>query len=371
MEELNEQLHQQMLGFDSYKRQQWEKQRKPYSVLFELTPCCNLNCIHCYLKDHHGESDYLPYNRVIEIIDILYNMGILFLTLTGGDVFTRKDFRDIYLYAKKKGFFVEIFTNGELISDELIEVFKIYPPLLVDISLYGSNEEIYEKITGKRNAFGRVINVCKKLKDNNIRVTLKTPILKQTISDIPNMQKLADDLGLIFSYSFEIIPTIDGDKSVQNYQLDSREMLQKEFSDFNKLSEAEKNNALLEDYISALEDGMEPPLFTCNIARNSFLVDYKGNICPCMKMRHKGQPLLKDNYKIIWKTYEEYGKMVATKNYKCSHCKARFQCSSCPAEMDALYGDYEHIDEEFCKIAHARYAFYDEHKSIGESLAHL
>lgn len=50
MEEINEKLHLQMLDFDKEKRTKWMKERKPFSVLFEVTPRCNMNCIHCYLK---------------------------------------------------------------------------------------------------------------------------------------------------------------------------------------------------------------------------------------------------------------------------------------------------------------------------------
>ena len=72
---------------------------------------------------------------------------MLFLTFTGGDVFVRKDFLDIYMYAKKKGFIIEIYTNGVLINDNIVEVFTKYPPLLVDISLYGSCEKTYYSVT--------------------------------------------------------------------------------------------------------------------------------------------------------------------------------------------------------------------------------
>ena len=79
----------------------------------------------------------------------------MFLTLTGGDIFTRKDFLDIYLYAKRKGFIIELYTNGALINDKIVEVFSKYPPLLVDISLYGSCEETYKKVTGVKGLLTR------------------------------------------------------------------------------------------------------------------------------------------------------------------------------------------------------------------------
>ncbi len=371
MEELNNQLHIEILNFDETRRSEWQKNRKPYSVLFELTPRCNMNCIHCYLKDHHINEEILSYDEVISIIDILYDKGILFLTLTGGDVFTRSDFLDIYMYAKKKGFFVEIFTNGELISDKDIDCFSKFPPLLIDISIYGTNEDKYYEITGRKGAFEKVINNCKKLKQANVRYSLKTPLLKQTVDEVAEMRRIANELGVVFAYSFELIPTIDGDMSVTDYQLDYETMLKKEFADFEKLTEAEKNVALGRDYIDYAENADRLPLFICNVARNSFLIDYRGKMCPCMKLRHRGMSINKDSFDMVWNEFAKFGKMKSSKNYRCSMCKARYQCSICPAEMDMLYGDFEYVDPKLCKVAFARYAYYDEGKSVDEALSIL
>lgn len=156
MVENNEKMYLELLDFDTDKKEKWVKQRLPYSVLFELTARCNMNCVHCYLQNVHDTKE-LSYDKIIEIIDILYEKGIVFLTFTGGEILLRKDFVDIYLYAKKKGFLVELFTNGYLFDDKIIDVLAEYPPLLVDISLYGASENTYRKVTGLQNAFARVI----------------------------------------------------------------------------------------------------------------------------------------------------------------------------------------------------------------------
>ena len=130
MKDPNNELHLNLLDFNITKRREWINNRKPFSVLFELTSGCNMNCIHCYLQNMHS-PEQLTYEQVLSIIDILYEKGILFLTFTGGEILTRSDFIDIYLYAKKKGFLVELFTNGYLFTDEIIDVLKKYPPLLI------------------------------------------------------------------------------------------------------------------------------------------------------------------------------------------------------------------------------------------------
>lgn len=104
------------MDFSESLKRQWTRNRLPYAVLLELTPRCNFNCVHCYLQDHHAE-DFLSKDDVIQMLDLLYDEGILFLTLTGGEVLTRKDFAEIYAYAKRKGFLMEVFTNADRGSD--------------------------------------------------------------------------------------------------------------------------------------------------------------------------------------------------------------------------------------------------------------
>lgn len=71
-----EKVQMQILDFATDKREIWEKNHQIYSVIIELTPKCNFNCVHCYLKGHHEDKE-LSYEQIIEIIDILYDKEVL------------------------------------------------------------------------------------------------------------------------------------------------------------------------------------------------------------------------------------------------------------------------------------------------------
>lgn len=365
MEEINEGLHLQLLDFDKEKRLEWMNERKPFSVLFELTPRCNMNCIHCYLQKSH-ECDELSYERIIEIIDILYEKGILFITFTGGEIFTRKDFLSIYIYAKKKGFLVELFTNGYLISDEIIDVFREYPPLLVDVSLYGADEQTYYKITGIKGAFERVLENCRKLKNAGIRVSLKTPVLKETLGQISKMKSIAEQIDIPFVYTFEICPTIDKDNAPRNHQVELKSILQYEFENhYEQIKNGMKNDdkKIFVDRFLNCEY-----VYRCNVALNSYVIDFKGYMCPCMKLRHKGKILTREEYDDNWDKFGVYSKLLASEKYVCKACDAAYYCDVCPAEMDFIYGDMEYREKKMCKIAQIRRDFYEKKITFEEAI---
>lgn len=346
----------QVLDFATGKRTEWERNHQLYSVIFEITPRCNFNCVHCYLHDHHSCSE-LSYAQIIEIIDILYEKEVLFLTFTGGDIFTRQDFMDIYRYAKSKGFIIELYTNGFLINDSIVQTFKELPPLLVDISLYGANDATYEKVTGIRGAFSRVMQNIKSLLDSDIRVSIKAPVLSLYYDELPQIKAIASELGIPFRTGFEIFPSIDNDHSVQNYMVPLAKSLTYEFSEHPAKSRAwgEEEDA---EYVDLLK---VRPLFRCKLGRASCVIDYEGRMCPCMSFRHAGTKLTRENFDEIWKSFSQYPKMKASEDYKCLRCEAYDYCDICPAMMEFVHGDREYIDNHFCKTAKARFAYYEKH----------
>lgn len=351
-----------ILNFNEDKRREWEDKKQPYSVHFELTPKCNMNCVHCYLQKHHHFKE-MSYERIIEILDILYNKGILFITFTGGEIFTRKDFLDIYMYAKKKGFLIELFTNGYSLSDQIIDTFKKYPPILIDISLYGACEETYFKVTGIKGAFNKVVENTKKLIEANVRVAYKSPIITLTLDEMDDMKALADDLGIDCRFSFEIITTIDKDDVTKQYEVPIPKMLEYEFKDY-YTHPKEVDERIKED----MDKPIDYHLFNCKIGRDGFLIDYNGKMCPCMKFRHKGKYITKDNFDEIWHRFKEYSKQKASHQFKCLSCDSRHSCDVCSAEMDFLYGDMESRPSHVCTIAKIRKAFYVDKLSLDEAL---
>lgn len=369
MSTISDNMKMKLLDFKNEKRRQWEKERKLYAVHFEITPRCNFSCVHCYLRDHHNEEQ-LSYDRIIEILDILYSKSILFITFTGGEIFSRQDFLEIYMYAKRKGFIIELFTNAYLITPQIIDTLAKYPPLLVDVSLYGSNDETYQRVTGIKGAFSRVVNNCRMLVEAGVRVALKSPVLTLTYNELSEMKQIGKQLGIPFRASFELIPTIDNDSSTKQYQVSSYQMLAYEFDDIisQKNTDIEREDRL---DIKPVNRQLVKPLFRCKVGLTSCIIDYNGFLCPCMKFKHRGAKLSADTFDNIWKEFGELASMHASSSYKCLTCDAYNYCDICPAEMESIFGDLEYIEKSFCRIAFARKCFYENNHDMDNALSSL
>ena len=340
--------------------------RFPYSALIELTPKCNMNCVHCYLQKHHQEYE-MSYEQIIEILNVLHNKGILFVTFTGGEIFTRKDFLDIYLYAKRKGFIIELFTNGTILTKSAIEVLEKFPPVLVDVSMYGACEETYQKVTGCSGMFDKVVAHCKDLVAHEIRVALRTPVLTYTLRELDAMKKIAKEIGAVFCTSFEISPTIEKDRISQQYQVKITEALKYEAKEFFERNQ-KTIDSIPESYLTRAKS---IPIFSCKMGKGALVIDYQGNMFPCMKFRQIGKKLTKENFDGLWKSYKKYYLLKTKKDNPCNNCDKRYYCEVCPAEMDFLYGNMEYRTDVMCKIANFRKNLYEGKLSLEQAIEDL
>jgi len=138
----------------------WEKirgKRFPGTSVLELTARCNNSCRHCYIsvsKDNReAEQKELSFEEVKAVADEAISLGAFWCLLTGGEPLLREDFPEIYLYLKKGGLLVSVFTNATLITEHHVRIFKTYPPRDIEISVYGVTEETYERITQRPGSF--------------------------------------------------------------------------------------------------------------------------------------------------------------------------------------------------------------------------
>ena len=121
----------------------WQNKRPLLSYLdMELTERCNNNCIHCYINlpadDIKAKEKELSTEEIKDILKEAASLGCLKVRFTGGEPLLREDFEELYLFARRLGLKVLIFTNGTLITPQLADLFARIPPLeKIEVSLYG------------------------------------------------------------------------------------------------------------------------------------------------------------------------------------------------------------------------------------------
>lgn len=89
----------------------------PFNVSIMVTTACNTNCIYCYAKRNSVIS--LPLQNIKNIIDECRNIGVANIALTGGDIFARKDWKELLAYTTDKGYSPFLSTKTPLADDDI------------------------------------------------------------------------------------------------------------------------------------------------------------------------------------------------------------------------------------------------------------
>jgi len=92
----------------------------PVIAFIETTNHCNLRCKHCYAWSGKKRDKELSTERILKLIDEFAEMGVLQVFLTGGEFFSHPDALEILKYARTKPFTTQVFTNGILITEEIL-----------------------------------------------------------------------------------------------------------------------------------------------------------------------------------------------------------------------------------------------------------
>ena len=136
----------------------------PGRVHFYYTKKCNLNCAHCFTKDNDPKYE-LTFEEKIALLDQMYTLGVNEILIGGGEPFTQSDFPDFVEEALKRQIVTKVFTNGLLLTDELIQRMSDWNIKYFSISVDGCTDEEYELVRGVRGLETIRANV-KKLREN-------------------------------------------------------------------------------------------------------------------------------------------------------------------------------------------------------------
>lgn len=308
-----------------------KEQKTPLMGHFELTARCNLDCKMCYVHNQDNAQclrKELTTEQWKRIFDEAYACEMLYATLSGGECLLRKDFKELYLYLWNKNVFVTVFTNGTLISDDYIEFFKTYPPDMVQISLYGSDEDGYLRVTGHKG-FEKAIYAVSALTDAGIDVRVTVTASRYMKDDFINIYRLCKE-KMFYAQNNEILLISNrDDASKDDYYLTEEEVISL------YKQRAELHNTLIPAECTPMPCGpmCTPPAkgMKCKAGTCFAAITWEGKMYPCYNaMIGEGPSLLEMSYADAWKKTVAAAAEVIH-GAECVDCPYDKVCPKCPS----------------------------------------
>ena len=315
-------------------------------LFIEATNNCNLSCIHCY-NDKNAKE--IKFKDLKNIIDEAEELGVFYVTLSGGECTLNKDFLEIIKYIRKKRIALDFFTNGQSLHDNKSLCDKIIDlyPYKVSLSLYSMNPEIHDSITRVNGSHEKTISTIKYLKERNINIEIKCFLTKINVNDYLDVQTFAKENGLNFTLDYRLIN--NKDKSNKNIGIDNEKQLLKIFLDKKSCLYAKniETNEINDDFLNNR---------ICNGGYSSLSIspDLNVYICPALKIPLGN--LKTKSLKSIWEDKSPTSNLQKIKKlkkielqecYKYDYCK---YCNYCPA-ISYNSGRYLKPNNNFCEEA--------------------
>ena len=332
--------------------------RIPLRGTIEVTRRCPLRCGHCYnnlpIADRQALNSELSREEHYRILDEIAEAGCFWLLYTGGEIFVRQDFLDIYRYAKQKGLLITLFTNAVLLNKEIADFLADYPPQSIEISLYGHTKETYEKVTSRPGSFERSMRGIKLLMERGMPVKLKTMVITLNKHEIWEMKRFVEeDLNLEFRYDAMINPRIDGSQGPLALRITPEEVVALDVQDPERLSDW---NRFCERYMKPrFGSGRANELYQCGGGVGSFAIDPSGKLSVCGMSSKDIYDLRKGSFQDGWENFiSKIRQKKTTRQTKCFTCEIKAMCGMCPANGDLENGDPEEPVDFLCQVAHLR-----------------
>ena len=343
----------------------------PFMVVWDFTKQCNLKCKHCYANaTPYPAPDELTLEQRYQVVDQLDEAGVAAVSFSGGEPLINKYFWKVAEYAKSKGFYLTVATNGTLISENVAKRLKDVGIRYVEISLDGPNAEIHDEFRGVKGAFDAAVRGIKNAKAAGLEVGIATTATHENLDSIPDIIKLARELKADRFIVFNFIPTGRGKDIIkEDLTPEERENLMKylyeewQKGDMQIFSTCPAYSRISLTAMSrGRGDKVSPTHFAemeipadfggaakaltefiggCGAGRIYCSIEHNGDIQPCVFIPVKVGNVLKDGFVNVWKNSPILNALRDrdAQNYACNFCPFRYICGGCRARAYAYHGD--------------------------------
>jgi radical SAM protein with 4Fe4S-binding SPASM domain len=331
--------------------------RAPILVTLDVTARCNLKCRYCYVRAGEDVSNELSTQQIKDIIDELQELGVFWISISGGEPLIREDICEITQYCVEKGFSTSITTNGTLLTEELASNLKETGLERVQISIDSIDPYPHETMRGK-GTHARTLEGLNHLKEAGFSyIGISCVPTKLNLKDIPNLIDWAHAQHVPLVRILRYMPAGRGGE-VTSITLDRQEI------QWLMETVKKKQEELKEKLIIRITDAFkavvaEKPLYTCNAAKTWCAIDSQGYVLPCTLMINPEavstlhpQNILEEGLQSIWlnSTLLEKQRNPSFLEGKCSHCPELDSCQGgCRAYAFAVTGDI-HAPDPICRM---------------------
>ncbi len=159
---------------------------QPVTSVWEVTMGCNMNCTHCGSSCNQPYNDELSTQEALQLVKEIAELGVKWVTLSGGEPLTRQDLPELIKVLKENGVGANVITNGWLLPQKA-KMLAEAGVSVVAISIDGT-KEIHDE-TRRQGSFERDMEGIRLLRELNMEVGAITTITQKNIGHLKELRE--------------------------------------------------------------------------------------------------------------------------------------------------------------------------------------
>lgn len=296
------------MSFSNTVKRSWSENRL-MSALLELTYACNLDCTFCY-NDLAMGGQRLSIDQYRELLDDLASLGVLNLTLSGGEPLAHPRFFEIASYARELGFVIRIKTNGHSVREPVARrIREEIDPYMIEVSMHGATPETHDRQTRVQGSFVRLVANVRAMKSLGLRVRVNSVLTRWNENELSALLALCDELGVAVQIDPEVKPRDDGDRSPLEIEA-SEEGLALYRAALQSRAKRDSGDAASPSRAEPAREAATDK--HCGAGSSTLAVDPYGRVYPCVQWRVSVGDLHEQRLEEIWLGSEVLGEVRET-----------------------------------------------------------
>jgi radical SAM protein with 4Fe4S-binding SPASM domain len=331
----------------------------------ELTERCDNDCIHCCINlpagDAAARTREMTTAQVKDILSQAADLGCLRVRFTGGEPLLRPDFEELYLWARRLGLKVLIFTNARRLTPSLVDLLARVPPLVtMEITAYGMHAESYEALSRVPGSFVQFRRGVDLLLERRVPFIVKSALLPPNRLEMEEFETWAATIPWMDTppgYAMFYDLRNRRDDAGKNRLIESLRLTPQEGVAV-LTRDAPRYRKEMSEFAARFMGSPGDLLFGCG-AGHGICVDAYGRAQPCMGVRDPDLTfdILAAPLTDALERFAHLGDLRARDpEYlrRCARCFLKGFCEQCPAKSWAEHGTLDTPVEYLCDVAHTQ-----------------
>lgn len=163
-----------------------DRETRPIYAVWEITLRCDLACRHCGSRAGHERPDELDTQGCLDLVAQMAALGVLEVTLIGGEAYLRPDWLEIVSAVRAAGMTCGMTTGGRGFDEARAQAAARAGLQSVSVSIDGL-EATHDRLRGVSGSHRAAIATLARVREAGMAVSVNTQINRLSLPELPQI----------------------------------------------------------------------------------------------------------------------------------------------------------------------------------------